>query len=259
MRYTSTINNLKCIEWDLTLSHAFLVDLLVYAPHWAEQVNIKGTAYYWVSRNKVLDEIPHAFKTADSVYRALKVLAEKDIIDYRKSGKKDVVRLTNKGKGWVFKALPTIDKELGKKSELEGGLGKNSEKNPSKLGNNSELSSEKNPTDNGTSFNNGTTDDGEKNSGKISIEDAINHLKVSAILPTFGEVNKSELTTELYKFNQYYIDKGIPEKANAKNLISWFQLIKAEDRGKFTALDKKQAPANAPKIDVSKRFAHLKG
>lgn len=100
---------------------------------------------------------------------------------------------------------------------------------------------------------------GEKNGSKISIEDAINHLKISAILPTFGEVNKSELTAELYKFNQYYIDKGMPEKANTKNLISWFQLIKTEDRNKFTALDKKQAPANAPKIDVSKRYAHLKG
>lgn len=104
-----------------------------------------------------------------------------------------------------------------------------------------------------------TNEAGEKNGSKISIEDAINHLKISAILPTFGEVNKSELTAELYKFNQYYIDKGMPEKANAKNLISWFQLIKTEDRSKFTALDKKQAPANAPKIDVSKRFAHLKG
>lgn len=156
MRYTSTINNLKCVEWDLSLSQAFLVDLLVYAPHWADKVSIGNSTYYWISRNKVLDEIPHVFKTADTVYRALKALAEKGIIDYRKSGKKDIVRVTNKGKEWIFKSLPVADEKLGKKINLESDLDVNSEINPKKLGYKSEYKSELNPIDNGYNINNCT-------------------------------------------------------------------------------------------------------
>lgn len=149
MKYTSTINNVKCVEWDLTLSQAFLVKLLVFAAAWAKRETVDGIDYYWVSRNKVIEEIPNAFRTADSVYRALKALNDKGIIEYRKLGKKDIFRITNKGKEWIFTGA-----ELGKKSEL----GKNSEKNPSKLGKKSEFNSEKNPTYKDTNTNKDTND-----------------------------------------------------------------------------------------------------
>ena len=240
MKYNINLNLLKMQEHGLNVNQWCILDIISTASTWCEIFTYKENHYYWISKNKICEELKALDLKADTIYRHLKLLSELGFIDYVKDGKKDLVTLTELGKTLFFK-------------------NDNSEINPTKLGNKSELSSEINPTDNGTSSNNGTNDDGEKNGSKISIEDAINHLKISAILPTFGEVNKSELTAELYKFNQYYIDKGMPEKANAKNLISWFQLIKTEDRNKFTALDKKQAPANAPKIDVSKRFAHLKG
>ena len=157
MKYSSTINNIKCLEWDLTLSQAFLLDLLTYAPHWAQTEKLNGIDYCWVSRNKVLDEIPNAFKTADTVYRALKELHQKGVIEHQKLGRKDMVRFTEKGLEWVFKTAPNPELKLGKKSELR----QNSEKNPSKLGNKSEKqpeNSEKNPTDNTTNINTGTND-----------------------------------------------------------------------------------------------------
>ncbi len=157
MKYSSTINNIKCLEWDLTLSQAFLLDLLTYAPHWAQTEKLDGVDYYWVSRNKVLDEIPNAFKTADTVYRALKELHQKGVIQHQKLGRKDMVRFTEKGLEWVFKTAPNPDLKLGNKSEL----GQNSEINPSKLGNKSEKqpqNSEINPTDNTTNSNKGTND-----------------------------------------------------------------------------------------------------
>lgn len=157
MKYSSTINNIKCLEWDLTLSQAFLLDLLTYAPHWAQTEKLNGIDYYWVSRNKILDEIPNAFKTADTVYRALKELHQKGVIEHQKLGRKDMVRFTEKGLEWVFKTAPNPELKLGKKSEL----GQNSEINPSKLGNKSEKhpeNSEKNPTDNTTNSNKGTND-----------------------------------------------------------------------------------------------------
>lgn len=156
MRYTSTINNLKCVEWDLTLSQAFLLDILIISDLWAKRETVNGIDYRWVSRNKVLEEIPHAFKTADTVYRSLKNLAEKGVIEYVKLGKKDLIRFTNKGKEWVF-CQNGFDSKLGNKSESDS----NSEINPSKFGNKSENNSESNPTYNGTNLYNGTNDKSE--------------------------------------------------------------------------------------------------
>ena len=165
MKYSSTINNIKCLEWDLTLSQAFLLDLLTYAPHWAQTEKLNGVDYYWVSRNKVLDEIPNAFKTADTVYRALKELDQKGVIEHQKLGRKDMVRFTEKGLEWVFKTAPTPDLKLGNKSEL----GQNSEINPSKLGNKSEKTpqnSEINPTDKSTNYKNTNNHINKKNTKK---------------------------------------------------------------------------------------------
>ena len=165
MKYTSTINNVKCVEWGLTLSQAFLVELLVFSAAWAQRETVDGIDYYWVSRNKVLDEIPNAFKTADTVYRALIELNEKGVIEYKKLGRKDIFRLTDKGKEWIFKTSLSESK-LGKKSELT----QNSEINPSKLGKKSELNSEKNPTDKDTSTNKDTTNKESNSTKKKKVE-----------------------------------------------------------------------------------------
>ena len=165
MKYTSTINNVKCVEWGLTLSQAFLVELLVFSAAWAQRETVDGIDYYWVSRNKVLDEIPNAFKTADTVYRALIELNEKGVIEYKKLGRKDIFRLTDKGKEWIFKTSLSESK-LGKKSELT----QNSEINPSKLGKKSELNSEKNPTDKDTSTNKDTTNKENNSTKKKKVE-----------------------------------------------------------------------------------------
>lgn len=165
MKYTSTINNVKCVEWDLTLSQAFLVELLVFSAAWAQRETVDGIDYYWVSRNKVLDEIPNAFKTADTVYRALIALNDKGVIEYKKLGRKDIFRLTDKGKEWIFK--PSLsESKLGNKSELA----QNSEINPNKLGNKSEVNSEINPTDKDTSTNKDTTNKESNGTKKKKVE-----------------------------------------------------------------------------------------
>lgn len=153
MRYTSTINNVKCVEWKLTLSQAFLLDILIISDLWAKRETVDDVDYRWVSRNKILDEIPHAYKTADTVYRSLKDLSDKGIIDYQKLGKKDLIRFTEKGKEWVF-CQTGFDSKIGNKSESDS----NSEINPSEFGNKSEINPDSNPTDNGTNLYNGTND-----------------------------------------------------------------------------------------------------
>ena len=102
MRFTTTLNNQKCMEWGLNASQGILVSLLYEANSWAKEIIIEDKAYYFVSRNLVLQELPMFFEKADTVYRTLKVLAEKEIIEYIKYKSMDLIRLTEKGKTWNF-------------------------------------------------------------------------------------------------------------------------------------------------------------
>ena len=164
MRFSTYINNQKALEWGLNANQAALFDLLNQAPSWAEEIIVDGVVYYWVSRNKVLEELPLFYKTSDTVYRHFSELDEKGLIIYLKQGKhgdKDLIRLTEKGKSWnEFKPEQIRD---------------NSEINPSlgdELGNKSEITrkqirdnSEINPTNNNTNYKN-TTDHNNSTSGK---------------------------------------------------------------------------------------------
>lgn len=156
MRFSTYINNQKAVEWGLNANQAALFDLLNQASSWAEEIIVEGVVYYWVSRKKVIEELPLFYKTADTVYRHFSELDEKGLISYQKQGKhgdKDLIRLTEKGKSW---------NEFNKSESRD-----NSEINPNKrpkLGNKSEITrkqirdnSEINPTDNNTNYKN-TTD-----------------------------------------------------------------------------------------------------
>ncbi|WP_222702728.1 helix-turn-helix domain-containing protein, partial [Fusobacterium necrophorum] len=83
---------------------------------------LEDKVYYFVSRNLVLQELPMFFEKADTVYRTLKVLAEKGIIEYIKYKNMDLIRLTEKGKTWNF---------IKNNSEKNPTLEENSEKFPS--------------------------------------------------------------------------------------------------------------------------------
>lgn len=127
MRFSITLNNQKCMEWEINATQGILLALLYEANAWANEEIIDDKIYYFVSRNLILKELPMFFEKADTVYRNLKVLAEKGIIEYIKHKGMDLIRLTEKGKSWNF-------------------IENNSEKNPSKFGKKSENNSEKNPT-----------------------------------------------------------------------------------------------------------------
>lgn len=120
------------------------MDFLSTLSTWAEPVMIDGELYFFASRNKVLDELPMLTDKPDTVYRLYKSLNEKSVIDYMKQGRKDLVRLTAKGKKW--------------NSEKNPSLVQNSENFPNKLGKKSESNSENFPTDNNTIIDNNTSD-----------------------------------------------------------------------------------------------------
>ncbi|HDL1116024.1 TPA: conserved phage C-terminal domain-containing protein [Mannheimia haemolytica] len=143
MRFTSTINNVRLVEWEINITQGALVDLINQASSWAKAVVIDGITYYWMSFSKVCEELPAVFSKEDTVYRQYKALKEKGIIDHFKMDGKDYVRLTEKGCEWnKFEPI------------------RESEKNPS-VGNQSEQtrknfrkSSDLNPTNNNTNYKN---------------------------------------------------------------------------------------------------------
>ncbi|MEG9531629.1 conserved phage C-terminal domain-containing protein [Mannheimia indoligenes] len=100
MRFTSTINNVRLVEWEINITQGALVDLINQASSWAKAVVIDGITYYWMSFSKVCEELPAVFSKEDTVYRQYKVLKEKGIIDHFKMDGKDYVRLTEKGCDW---------------------------------------------------------------------------------------------------------------------------------------------------------------
>lgn len=142
MRYFTNINNVKCLEWGLTVNQGALFDLLNQASSWAETHIIDNEVFYHVSRNLVLKELPLFFIKDDTVYRNLKELQEKGLIKYKKVEKKDVIKLTEKGKDWNAK--------LGTESEKNEEFGNGSEKTRNEIRKNSDL----NPTNNNINNNN---------------------------------------------------------------------------------------------------------
>ena len=148
MRFSTYLNNAKCMEWQIKATQGILFSLLYEAPAWAKEEIIENKTYYFVSRNLILDELPMFFEKSDTVYRNLKALQEKGLIEYIKQGKKDLIRITAKGKTWnEFKE---------NNSEKNPSFEENSEKNPNNLGKKSEKeskNSEKNPTNNNTIYN----------------------------------------------------------------------------------------------------------
>ena len=121
MKYYLHINQAKAIELGIkNINQAHVFDLLISASSWATPININDRLFYWVSRQKICEELKLLSLKPDTVYRHLKYLANLKLIDYQKDGLKDCVRLTRLGKSYI-----------GNKSELtRNEIRTNSEMNP---------------------------------------------------------------------------------------------------------------------------------
>ena len=137
MQYTITINLLKATEWGLNLQQAALFGFLYELPSWADCHIINGCDYHWITYSKIILEMPILSQHKDTIYRHMKVLTGKGLIEIQQQGSGILVRRTTEGKRW--------NRDLGKKSE-------GSEKKPSHLGGKSEPPSEKNPTYHNTTY-----------------------------------------------------------------------------------------------------------
>ena len=217
MRFSTTLNNQKCMEWELNATQGVLIALLYEANAWANEEIIDDKTYYFVSRNLILKELPMFFEKADTVYRNLKVLAEKGIIEYIKHKGMDLIRLTEKGKSWNF---------IESSSEKSPNFDNNSEKNPSEFGKKSENNSEKNPTYKDTNIQKDISKNNKEKNKKEKkpndIQEFINNL-----------TEDNEYKELLFKYIEYRKDikkpikTVLPIKKIIKDFPNWFVLDEA--------------------------------
>ena len=217
MRFSTTLNNQKCMEWEINATQGILVALLYEANAWANEEIIDDKIYYFVSRNLILKELPMFFEKADTVYRNLKILAEKGIIEYIKHKGMDLIRLTEKGKSWNF---------IESSSEKSPNFDNNSEKNPSEFGKKSENNSEKNPTYKDTNIqkdiSKNNKEKNKKEKSKNEIQEFINNLS-----------EDNEYKELLFKYIEYRknikkpIKTILPIKKIVKDFPNWFALDEA--------------------------------
>ena len=217
MRFSTTLNNQKCMEWELNATQGVLIALLYEANAWANEKIIDDKTYYFVSRNLILKELPMFFEKADTVYRNLKVLAEKGIIEYIKHKGMDLIRLTEKGKSWNF---------IESSSEKSPNFNNNSEKNPSEFRKKSENNSEKNPTYKDTNI--------QKDISKNNKEKNKKEKKPNEIQEFINNLTEdNEYKELLLKYIEYRKDikKPIktvrPIKKIVKDFPNWFVLDEA--------------------------------
>ena len=217
MRFSTTLNNQKCMEWGINATQGILVALLYEANAWANEEIIDDKIYYFVSRNLILKELPMFFEKADTVYRNLKVLAEKGIIEYIKHKGMDLIRLTEKGKSWNF-----IENNLEKNPNFDS----NSEKSPSKFGKKSENNSEKNPTYKDTNI--------QKDINKNNKEKYKKEKKQNEIQEFINNLDRdNEYKELLFKYVEYRknikkpLKTIVPMKKILKDFPDWFSLDEA--------------------------------
>jgi DNA-binding MarR family transcriptional regulator len=154
MKHSIHVNQKQALDLGMTnINQAHIFDLLTGVSTWAKPEVINEEVYYWVSRQRICTELPLLDMKPDTVYRHLKKLSDCGLIEYLKHGKKDCIRLTEKGRSYYVgnkseseqsaMSDSNPDGYVGNESELE----QNSETNPSELGNESEKNSDLNPTD----------------------------------------------------------------------------------------------------------------
>jgi len=137
MRWTLNVNQKQSLYLGIkNINQSIILGLICECHSWAEAILIDGQVFYWTSRQSFAKELPLLDLKADTIYRHLKTLEQLGLIEYKKDGKKDCVRLTKLGKSYY----------VGNEYEFN----ENSEMNPTKLGNESENNSEMNPTYNNT-------------------------------------------------------------------------------------------------------------
>ncbi len=106
MRYSLYINQPVALNLGIeNTTEAIIFDYLTIASTWAKPEIIDNKVYYWVARQKICDEHKILDLKPKTVYRYLRKLHQKGLIDYQKLGKKDCIAITDLGKTYISSTI----------------------------------------------------------------------------------------------------------------------------------------------------------
>lgn len=100
MMYAIQIDQPTALEWGLNCQQAMVFAVIQQLPTWAASIQIEGTTWYYLSKGKLLDELPMLTDKRDTAWRYMKQLQKIGVVDITKVGPKIHVRVTEKGKAW---------------------------------------------------------------------------------------------------------------------------------------------------------------
>lgn len=141
MQYFLGINQVKALEWELNASEAIVFSVLHGVSNWAEFEIVDNEPWYWVSNQKVADELPFLGIKSDTVKRIMKSLSDKEIIERKVISGRSFIQVTAKGKEWNKTTAEQLNGRE-KNPDLKPKVGK---KIPSRSGKKSLAGREKNP------------------------------------------------------------------------------------------------------------------
>jgi hypothetical protein len=152
MKYNIYLNQQKATEWGITPQQAILFSYLHDLPSWADCYIVSGIPHYYITKQKIITEMPLLNCKPDTIYRWIKQLSELGVIHIIHKGIGSLVGITKKGATWN-----------GEMSSRQMGIshGHGSEgvdEDPTLLGSVSGKTSDVHPTNNNTNNNNTKTD-----------------------------------------------------------------------------------------------------
>ena len=226
MRRFSYIDNLFCINFDLTLQEAFVLEWMIQLPSWAESEMIGNKLCFFASKNKAIADLQVVTTKVDTMYRYYKKLAEKGfIINYKKDGK-DFVYLMSITKNWNRAALKSKNPEIiieDNYSDLNPTDVLNSENNPNKtpkLGKsseNDENKSDENPTYKQLNNNSNNSKEGEN----------VPEIKISESLKPKKKVEKlsDEVVFPIVKKCSEHFTEDVLKRLSKNDKLKWADCV----------------------------------
>lgn len=215
MKFSLHVNQKQALELGIkNMSQAVIFDLLTGVATWAAPEIIDNEVFYWVSRQRICTELPLLDLKPDTVYRYIKALAEIGVLEYKKVGKKDCIRIAEKGQIYY----------VGKFSENDDFT--MSENNPKNgfpyVGKKSEINSENNPTYKTTKKQISTSDlPVKKTSVKKFIKPSVEDVRL------YCQQRNNAVDAE--RFHSYYESNGW--KVGKNPMKNWQAAIRTWERG----------------------------
>ena len=111
MQYSIIINQKQGIELGLNSFDKMAVFSMIFEAYsWCDRIDIDGTEFIWINRHTICEMLPALNVSDKTIYRYFKEFHDFGLIIYEKYGKKDCIRITEKGFTYKYEQKPSNTK-----------------------------------------------------------------------------------------------------------------------------------------------------